>query len=244
MLRAPRYATLRHEDRISPAWLRGWQSARVAQRQHAAFIPLLDQMRQGHPREDFVAVARAVRMTGLADPVIIEVGCGSGWNAEVLSHLLRRPALRYVGLDYASPMIALGKGCYPESTFVVGDAVALPFRNGACDILLSGTVLMHVLGYREAIRESRRVARHWCIFHTVPVLQRRGTTVLRKKAYGRPVIELIFNEEELRGLLAAHHLVVRHVLESIPYNLAHVLGEPTVTRTYVCAVENGCDTST
>lgn len=220
---------------IHPALLRGWQTPAVAERQHATFAPLLRRMNEGKPREDFVALATAVQMTGLKDPLIIEVGCGSGWNSEVLTHLLERP-IRYIGLDYSPAMIALGKRCYPDVQFGVGDATALPCKGCVCDILLSGTVLMHLLDYRQAVQESRRVARRWCIFHTVPVFEHRQTTFLRKRAYGQPVIEVIFNEEELCQLLRRSGLLVRHVLDSIPYNLEAILGEPTVTRTYVCEV--------
>lgn len=223
------------EGEVTPELLRGWQDPVVAERQHAAFAPLLRLMHAGKPREDFVAAAKAVQMTGLEDPLIIEVGCGSGWNFEVLTHLLKRP-IRYIGLDYSPAMTELGKRYYPDVPFVVGDATMLPFQSGVCDILLSGTVLMHLLGYRQAIQESQRVARKWCIFHTVPILKHRPTTILRKMAYGSPTIEVIFNERELYELICQSGLVVRHVLDSIPYNLKDVLGESTTTKTYVCEV--------
>lgn len=213
----------------------GWKGPAVAERQQAAFTPLLRKMYEGKRREDFVALATAVQMTGLEDPLILEVGCGSGYYSEILSYLLGRP-VRYVGLDFSPAMIHLALERYPDRTFVVGDAMALPFPNGAFDIVLNGVSLMHIPNYKAAITESRRVARRWCIFHTVPVLQRRKTTVLRKKAYGEPTIEVIFNEGELYYLLDQDGLVVRHVLDSIPYNLEAVLGEPTVTKTYVCEV--------
>jgi SAM-dependent methyltransferase len=211
----------------------GFADPAVAERQHAAFAPLLEALRLGRPREDFAALARAVSLTGLRDPLLVEVGCGSGWNAEVLARLLDAPP-RYVGIDYSSAMLVLARRSYPEHRFVQGDAARLPLRDGSADILVSGTVLMHLPDYRDAIAESRRVARRWCIFHTVPVLARRGTTLLRKKAYGRPTVEVIFNEGELRDLFSEHGLTVRDAAPSIPYDLEAVLGERTVTKTYLC----------
>lgn len=223
------------EGGVPPELLKGWRDPAVPERQHAAFVPLLRQMYEGKPRQDFAALATAVQMTGLEEPLIIEVGCSNGWNSEVLTYLLKRP-VRYIGLDYSPAMTALGKRCYPDADFVVGDATALPLRDGACDILLSGTVLMHLLGYQKAIHESWRVAWKSCIFHTVPVLQRRQTTVLRKSAYSEPTIEVIFNEGELHHLLEQGGLAVRCVLGSLPHNLEAVLGEPTATKTYICEV--------
>jgi SAM-dependent methyltransferase len=213
----------------------GYRDARVARRQHAVFRRLLDRLDAGEVREDFRAVADGVRLTGLRDPLVIEVGCASGWNVEVLSRLLGRPA-RYIGLDYSPASIRLARQTYAAARFVIGDATALPFRDGACDVLLSGGVLMHLAAYERAITESRRVARRWCIFHTVTVAHRRSTTLMRKLAYGRPVVEVVFNRKELLDLFATRGLTVRHELESIPYDLAEHLGEATSSRTYVCEV--------
>lgn len=210
----------------------------MAARQQAAFDPVLSLMRAGRPREDFVAVAAAVEATHAFDPLIVEIGCGGAWNADVLSTLLKRP-VRYVGLDYAVTILAGAKRHSVARDFVAGDAASLPLRDGACDILVSGTVLMHVPEYAAAIRESRRVTRRWCVFHTVPVLQRRATTVLSKAAYGARVIEVIFNEPELLTLFQASGLRVTRVFENIPYNIEAVLGERTETRTYLCEVTGG-----
>jgi len=223
------------DDLLDEELSRGFQRRVVAQRQHETFLPLLSDLREGRPRADFKTLAEAVSLTHLTSPLVMEVGCGSGWNSEVLFRLLHRPCL-YIGTDYSEWMIRIARETYPGVPFLVADATGLPFRNNACDVVVSGTVLMHILDYRRAIRESVRVATGWCIFHTVPVVQRRETAVLKKLAYGEPVIEIIFNEEEFRGILEVEGARVAHVLDSIPYDLHHILGEPSVTKTYVCEV--------
>jgi len=65
--------------------LHGWKDPVVAARQHSAFVPLLRDMREGRAREDFLALAKAVQLTGHPDPLVIEVGCGSGWK--VMSYI-------------------------------------------------------------------------------------------------------------------------------------------------------------
>lgn len=211
----------------------GWQEPSVAEKQYAAFKPLLEEMRHGRPREDFTALASAVRTTGLSHPSIIEVGCGNGWNSEVISFLLKIP-IDYCGIDISQTMTLKGKKIYPGREFLLGDATSLPVKDQSCDILLSGTVLMHLLGYEDAVRESFRVTRRWCIFHTVPLMNRRETTMLEKRAYGQPAIEIIFNEKEFIRLVEACGFVVREVIDSLPYDLSDVLGEPTFTRTFIC----------
>lgn len=211
----------------------GWQDPSVAEKQYAAFKPLLEEMRNGRPREDFSALASAVRTTGLGHPSIIEVGCGNGWNSEVISFLLKIP-IDYCGIDISQTMTSKGRKIYPGRAFLLGDATSLPVKDQSCDILLSGTVLMHLPGYAEAVRESFRVTRRWCIFHTVPVMKSRETTMLEKKAYGQPTIEVIFNEKEFIRLVEACGFAVREVIDSLPYDLSDVLGEPTITRTFIC----------
>lgn len=221
---------------VHPKLLLGWKDRLVAERQDTTFAPILQQMREGRPREDFTALAAAVRLTGETEPLIVEVGCGSAWNAEVLTRLWNR-RFRYIGVDYSPAMIALARRRDPQRLYVVGDATALPLRDGSCDILLSGTVLMHVLGYQAAIHESRRVAGRWCIFHTVPVVMKRPTTILKKFAYGTPVVEIVFNADEFPRHLGNSGLRLRDVLDSLPHEyLSAILGEPIMARTYVCDI--------
>jgi ubiquinone/menaquinone biosynthesis C-methylase UbiE len=215
----------------------GWHNHGVTERQDAAYRKLIQQMYAGQPRQDLLTAAEAVRYTGMDDPLILEVGCGSGYYSEILSHLLDR-SVRYVGLDYSAAMLELARKRYPEQTFVLADGTALPFTERTLDIVMNGVSLMHILSYETAITEARRVAAHWCIFHTIPILQNQQTTFLQKKVYGEAALEVIFNEAELHQILVQKGLVVRQVLESLPYDLKRVVGEPTVTKTYVCEVRN------
>jgi ubiquinone/menaquinone biosynthesis C-methylase UbiE len=134
-------------------------------------------------------------------------------------------------------MVLLGQHHYPDHSFVAGDATVLPFVQNACDILVSGTVLLHLLGYREAIAESRRVARHWCVFHTVPLLQQKPTTMLRKNAYGEPVIEVVLNRAEFLDLIQKEGMAVKTVLETVPHPyLEDTLNTPVQVQTFLCQV--------
>ncbi|HLH29735.1 MAG TPA: methyltransferase domain-containing protein [Terriglobia bacterium] len=212
----------------------GWQAPVVAERQEAAFEEVLQAMRRGKVREDFAALAAAVKATALKDPLIIEVGSGSGWNHSVLEFLLKQN-FRYIGMDYSQSMVALGRRAHPADLFVIGDAAALPFASDCCDVLILGTVLMHVLGYREAVQESRRVARNCCIFHTIPVVEKRKTTLIRKNAYGVPVVEITFSEREFIDLLSKNGFRVRETFQSVPHPyLEKLYGEAVHTRTYLC----------
>lgn len=216
-----------------PDAMLGWTASVVASRQHEIFAPLIQQARAGNPRLDFRVAADAVAATHEVNPRVLEIGCGSGYYGEILPRLLGR-AISYVGVDYSTAMTALARQMYPATEFVAGDALALPVATSSCDICLSGTSLMHIPDYRNAVKEMVRVSSRWCIFHTVPVMSHRATLVLSKLAYGERVPEIIFNRRMLEGLFAEAGLTIRSVRESFPYDVSPVVGEKTTTLTYLC----------
>jgi ubiquinone/menaquinone biosynthesis C-methylase UbiE len=212
-----------------------WRRVDVVHRQDEAWQTLVRDMLAGRPRRDLVAAADAVRATGMSQPSVLEVGCGSGYYCRILPHLLGRP-IGYTGLDYSPAMVDLARQRYPRSRFCVGDATSLPFGNASFDVVFNAAALMHIPNYRAAVAEARRVGRRWCIFHTLVLLRRRETTFVTKRAYGQRTVEIIFNEAQLRQLLTEHGLTVRQELPSVPDNLQPLLGEPTRCVTWLCEI--------
>src|SRR5262245_63840193 len=53
---------------------------------------------------------------------VLDVGCGTGQSRQ----LYIRHAARYVGLDLSPEAVAIARGRFPESEWVVADATALP----------------------------------------------------------------------------------------------------------------------
>jgi hypothetical protein len=65
----------------------------------------------------------------------------------------------------------------------------------------------------------------------------RPTTILRKRAYGSSVVEIVFNEPELLNLFAVHGLDLRDGFPSIRHDyLDEVLGESIQAWTYLCEI--------
>jgi SAM-dependent methyltransferase len=212
----------------------GWLVARTAKRQERAYQNLLAAMKRGEPRVDFTIAADTVAATGVHNPRVLEVGCGSGYYSEVFAILLPDAGVRYTGIDYSEAMIARAQARYPSVAFEVGDATRLPHSDGAFDIVFNGVSLMHILEYAAAVREAARVASRYCIFHTVPIHGHK-TTFLRKYAYGAPVVEIIFDKRELMSVCASAGLELKREWPCIPYDLRHVTGHPSTTETYLFA---------
>lgn len=84
----------------------------------------------------------------------LDVACGTGF----LTRHLRGLA---VGLDQSPAMVAIAQSRLPDGLALVGDALALPFADGAFDRVLTGHFYGHLPGEERArfLAEARRVAR-------------------------------------------------------------------------------------
>jgi SAM-dependent methyltransferase len=209
------------EARSAMASSGGWLAARTVQRQERAYQTLIAAMKHGEPRLDFTVAVATVAATGIVKPQLIEIGCGSGYYSEVFAELLPG-GINYTGIDYSDAMIARARAHYPSTAFEVADATRLPYPDNAFD-------------YAAAIREAARVARRYCILHSVPVFDDHQTTYLRKYAYGAPVVEIIFGKQELLSLCQAAGLRLEREWPSIPYDVSTATGHHSGTVSYLFA---------
>lgn len=220
------------DARNAAASSNGWLAARTAARQERAYQGLIGDMRNGEPRLDFRVAAQAVAAAAIAEPRLLEVGCGSGYYSEVFSDLVPG-GVNYTGIDYSEAMIARARSNYPSTAFEVGDATRLPYPDNAFDIVFNGVSLMHIVDYQAAIREAARVAARYCVLHTVPVFDDHQTTYLKKFAYGAPVVEVVFGKSELMSLCQHAGLRLQREWPCIPYDVSEVTGHRSTTETYL-----------
>jgi SAM-dependent methyltransferase len=225
----------REEAHAATASSGGWLAARTVARQERAYESLIAAMKRGEPRVDFKVAAQAIAATGLAQPRLLDVGCGSGYYADVFAALLPG-GVRYTGIDYSNAMIARARARTPSTAFEVADATRLPYADGAFDVVFNGVSLMHIIDYQAAISEAARVAAGYCVFHTVPVFHNNRTTFLQKYAYGAPVVEVIFSKQELLELCRDAGLRLVREWPSIPYDVSETTGAPSTTETYLFSV--------
>jgi ubiquinone/menaquinone biosynthesis C-methylase UbiE len=101
--------------------------------------------------EDVAALVEVV--AALPPARTLDVACGTGF-------LTRHLRGEVVGLDASEGMIEIASARMPASTFVVGDALALPFADGSFDRVFTGHFYDHLQpGERERfVAEVRRVA--------------------------------------------------------------------------------------
>jgi len=83
----------------------------------------------------------------------LEVGCGTG---VLVGGLVRRIAGRVVGLDLDAAMLAFARR-EAAARWVQGDAHALPFADGAFDLVVCHYLLLWLADAGRAVREMARV---------------------------------------------------------------------------------------
>jgi demethylmenaquinone methyltransferase/2-methoxy-6-polyprenyl-1,4-benzoquinol methylase len=82
--------------------------------------------------EEFARVVTLVE--GLPPARVLDVGCGTGFMTRHLKG-------EVVGLDQSAAMLRIARGRVPEASFVRGDALSLPFPNGAFGRAFVGNLL-------------------------------------------------------------------------------------------------------
>ena len=92
----------------------------------------------------------------------LDVGCGYGTDVIELAKRLR-PGGRAIGIDLSENMITEARrrtvGIGPDVTFLVADALALPFQDNTFDICRIETVLQHLADPGRAVTEMAQVTR-------------------------------------------------------------------------------------
>lgn len=90
---------------------------------------------------------------------VLDVGCGTGYLVNWLKE--QRPHLQLTGTDF---IIEDGtRSRHPDIDFIEGSIEALPFPDNNFDTVICTHVLEHILDFRQALAELRRVTRETLI---------------------------------------------------------------------------------
>jgi ubiquinone/menaquinone biosynthesis C-methylase UbiE len=86
----------------------------------------------------------------------LDVGCGTGVFSTLISERCAPQSLS--GIDPSAAQIAAARGRLPDADLGVGDAMAMPFDDGAFDVVVSALVLHFITDRAKALSQMKRVA--------------------------------------------------------------------------------------
>ncbi len=87
----------------------------------------------------------------------LDVGCGTGAFSELIAKRCAPASL--AGIDPSPEQIAYARKCFPDFRFEVADSAAMPFPDGAFDVVASALVIHFIPDRRQAFAEMKRVLR-------------------------------------------------------------------------------------
>ena len=140
------------------------------------------------------AAAAGVRPGG----AVVDVACGTGKLSATLAERVG-PFGRVVGVDLAPAMVAAAGGRYADLvqlSFLVGNALALPFASGEFDAATIAFGLRNLADFEAGFRELARVVRPGgrvvCLELSMP--PQRGWGRLFRSSFGRlaPMVASLF----------------------------------------------------
>ena len=133
------------------------------------------------PRGRWIADTEFALMTQLLRPdtgtTLLDVGSGTGQFSRRFAHA----GLDVVSLDPASAMLTVARRSAPELPCVLGNALALPFRDQSFDYGAAVTSLCFVAPPQQALAELWRVCRRGVI---LGLLNRQSLLYYRKHGRG------------------------------------------------------------
>ena len=185
-------------------WSAPWLPASVAAEQGASARIALDDWLAGKPHVLFDALKKLVVPIFGKQVVFLEVGCGAGYNLEVLRSINHR--VWYTGIDISPAMVSYarkqycGRDLLPDDClmplFFEGSAERLEFTDGEAECVMLAAVIQHCPDWRKAVSEAVRVSSRWIILHRImcTTLPTREYTI---RGYGQTLPIRESNQPEL-----------------------------------------------
>ncbi|UXC89785.1 methyltransferase domain-containing protein [Sphingobium sp. RSMS] len=86
---------------------------------------------------------------------VLDIACGTGYGSAILASA----AAEVVGIDISAEAVGIAQSRFslPNLTYQIADCFALPFADGAFDIVVANEMIEHVADHEALIREAKRV---------------------------------------------------------------------------------------
>lgn len=132
--------------------------------------------------------------------LILDIGCGNGRYVE----LVKNKEAAYVGVDNSQKLITLAKERYPNTDFILSDALSLPFSGERFDRVYSIAVFHHIPSHELRLKFLSEIQR---------VLKPRGVLVLTVWKFHRWKEYLLLIKYSILKIIGKSKLDFKDILE-------------------------------
>ncbi len=146
---------------------------------------------------------------------ILEVGCGSGVGAKLISEVYRPDRLYLLDLDLRMIQKANQRRNVQNEDriyFCVGDAIRLPIRDDSMDAVFGFGFLHHVPAWQEGLTEVARVLKHGGVYFMEEYYPGLYQNFITKHIVIHPDKNR-FTSQELRQAFEDSNLALTHTFE-------------------------------
>lgn len=151
---------------------------------------------------------------------ILEVGCGSGWQAVYLKKEGLLKNIEYYGLDISETMCKFARENFLDGDFVVAD-ILYDDVGKQCDVVTESAVLELVEKWEDGVLGMIKCAKEWLVFHRL-FFKDKKTILERVPTYNNiEDIRWHIGLDELNGILDSHgfKMVFEDVWAHDPYKI-------------------------
>ncbi len=180
-----------------------WANEKLPFYQRQFVQQALENMFSGHVIPINRSLADALCYIAHDSMSILEIGCASGYNSEIIDYLFPYD-IDYTGIDYSESLVNMANEFYPNATFEVGNGAHLPYADQSYSISLSSAVLLHVHNVSAHVAEMCRVAEKFIILSRTDVVRNGENRYYKKVSYGVEMTEVWYNEDQLMDLFASN----------------------------------------
>jgi ubiquinone/menaquinone biosynthesis C-methylase UbiE len=150
-----------------------------------------------------------------AGAAVLEVGCGRGIGAKLISEAYQPHSLYLLDLDLKMIKKANRRINGPHGKhiyFCVADAIRLPFRASSMDAVFGFGLLHHVTAWRDGLAEVVRVLKHGGVYFMEEYYPSLYQNFITKHILVHPNVDR-FNSQDLHQAFQNAGLTLTHTFE-------------------------------